>query len=215
MLHLKFAFSSFCMCLSFGPLLRDPLEANACDEFTHSLTQRRLALCFPSTPQFACCVCCILYSICVKPHTHTHHAFCVSLNNSACSFAEKPCCAVQHVVSSAGWLLLIFFLLPNFPSPRFPLNSSSLHLVSLLIFSLLTSCHPLLCSLSTFFSRLLHLDMNSLIAYTSFLLPLSCSKSTGFTFTHLLSSQSLLLAARVTAVCVCIYTRGPEYGERD
>lgn len=26
--------------------------------------------------------------------THTHHAFCVSLNNSACSFSEKPCCAV-------------------------------------------------------------------------------------------------------------------------
>lgn len=216
MLHLKFAFGSFCMCLFFGPLLRDPLEANTCDEFTHSLTQRRLALCFPSTPQFACSVCCILYSICVKPHTHTHTMHFVSLWTTRRAALQRSR-AVQfnmwchqqgdYYLFSSSCQTSPHLVPPSIPPPSTLCLSLYFHFLPS---ATLCSAPSLL-----FFSRLLHLDTNSLIAYTSFLLPLLLKIY--WIYIHPSTQFSVLVTSSSChcCMCVCIYTRGPEYGERD
>ena len=196
--------------------------------------------------------CLTLHSICVKPRfegptselvftlcgtgcrvsvscTHTRGTlWFVSLNNSVCSFSEKPCCAaLRGIPRHAVQPNRVFIPLERFHQ-RGDANSfssscqTSLHLLLLLllppgsfplplIFSLLLPPSLRLSSLS-----LLHLYMNSLIAYTSFLLPFFSPKSTGFTFVWLFSTHPLLFwvnASSVIAVwacvcvcvCVCIY----------
>lgn len=160
-------------------------------------------------------------------HTHTHPMHFASLWTTWRAASQRSravpfdmwcnfiCVHITWKISSAGWLITYFLSPVKLPFTSFtPLFLPPPPRVSPYTFT--TFCLSLLCSLSAFsltFSTL-HAFPNCL--YTSFLLPLSCSKSTGFTFTHLLSSQSLLFWVNASSVtAVCIHTQTREWREGD
>lgn len=144
-------------------------------------------------------------------HAHTHHAFCVSLNNSACSFSEKPCCAVPHgafvmwcnlnvcsyhLRDFIGGLTLTYSLPPVkpplTPSPP-PLLLPPLCLPLPLIFSLLTSSAPPLCSLSAFLLTLPFPSLHEFPNCLHFLSAPSCVLQINWIYIHPTLQFSLLV----------------------
>lgn len=148
-------------------------------------------------------------------HTHTPCILCLSeqLGVQLCREALL-CSSICGVISR---VTITYFLLPcSQTSPH--LVSSSLHLVSLLIFSLLTFCHPLLCSLSTFFSSppsSRHEFPNCL----HFLFAPSLSLEIYWIYIHPSTQFSVLVILSECfschcCVCVCVYIHADQSMER-